>query len=202
MKKTQDVFTILEGRVKLTAGGYKPTSDAMWLAAAAETKGGSKVLDVGVGTGAVSLCLLEKNPGLKITGVDISEKMIGDAAANAKLNGREMELLSADIFTWKTNRQFDLVITNPPYFSGTARKDGAHHNADIYEWTAACVRRLRPRGVFYAIVPPAVMDKVIAALYDGKCGGLAIRPIVTSNGIARLVISARLGVKTPARILM
>jgi tRNA1(Val) A37 N6-methylase TrmN6 len=97
-------------------------------------------------------------------------------------------------------RAFDIVMTNPPYFSGTPRKDGAHHNADIYKWTAACVKRLKPRGMFYTIVVPDVLDKVIAALHDAKCGGITIQPLATARGIERAIVSARLGVKSPAKI--
>lgn len=209
MKKTQDVFTIKNGAVRLIdSGGYKTTGDAVILAECINAKSGT-VLDVGIGAGGVALCMLDECPKLKVTGIDISEDMIGDAWANAVLNNRDIELLSADIFKWKTNRQFDFVVTNPPYFSGTPRKDGAHHNVDIYKWTAASAKRVRPRGYFYAIAGVDVMDKVIAALHDAKCGGITLKLIGRSpggklgaqNGIERVVISARKNVKTPARIL-
>ncbi|MDR2268651.1 MAG: methyltransferase [Rickettsiales bacterium] len=200
MQKRQEFFAIKNGRVKMIDnGGYKTTADAIILAESANAKSGT-VLDVGVGAGGVALCLLDKNPKLLITGIDISKKMLSDTSVNTLLNGRDIELLHADIFDWKTNRLFDFVVTNPPYFSGTARKDGAHHNVNIYEWTASCVKRLRARGMFFCIVAPAVMDKVIAALHDGKCGKIEIKPFATSNGIKRVIISARLGVKTPTKI--
>jgi tRNA1(Val) A37 N6-methylase TrmN6 len=94
------------------------------------------------------------------------------------------------------------VITNPPYFSGTPRADGAHHNADVYEWTRACARRLKARGTFLCIVAPAVLDKVVSALRDSKCGKIELSPIATGRGIERVVISARLGVGTGAAIAM
>jgi hypothetical protein len=54
--------------------------------------------------------------------------------------------------------------------------------------------------MFHMISAPDAMDKAIAALHDSKCGGISIRPLATENGIERVVISARLGVRTPARI--
>jgi tRNA1Val (adenine37-N6)-methyltransferase len=199
--KRKDFFTIKNGRIKLANGGYKPTSDTIWLADSVEAKGRASVLDAGVGSGGVALCLLDKNPNLKITGVDLSEEMVSRAWINAVLNKREIDLIQADILTWRTKSQFDVVVTNPPFFAGTPKKSGAHHNADIYKWTAAAAKRLRARGFIYIIVPPGALDKVVAALYDSKCGEITIRPIETSKGIERVVISGRLGVKSPARLL-
>jgi tRNA1(Val) A37 N6-methylase TrmN6 len=203
MPKKQDFFTILDGRVKFTSDtGYKVTSDAIWLAESIETAKNSKILDVGIGTGGVSLCMLDKNPDLKITGIDVSEKMITDATENAKLNNRTINIINADILNWKTNALFDCVVTNPPYFSGTERMDKAHHNIDVYKWVSMCTKRLRSRGTFHCIVCPDVMDKTFAALVDSKCGKIEIQPIQTSNGIERVIISARLGVKTPSKLFV
>lgn len=199
MAKRQGIFTINDGRTKFVDnGGYKVTNDAVWLANMVTAKKGGSVLDVGCGTGGVALCILENNKELKVTGIDISERMISDAKQNAEQNGRNIELIKADIFSWKTSRQFDFVVTNPPYFSGTPRSDNAHHNVDMYKWTMACVKRLRARGVFYCIISPENLDKVIAALVTSKCGDIKVRPIATVHGIERIVISGRLGVKTGA----
>jgi len=194
MKDKQGFFFLKNQRVKMNAAGYRTTGDAVALAAAAKPAGGS-ILDVGIGAGGVALCLLDDNPNLQITGIDVSAEMLANAAINAKLNGRDLELLQADIMNWKTNRLFDFVITNPPYFAGSARADGAHHNTDIEKWTAACVKRLRARGQFWAITDAGVFDKIVAALVAAKCGGITIR-----RADARIIISARLGVKTPAKI--
>ena len=193
----------MDGRVKMLDDGYKTTVDAVWLADAVDApRGCETVLDVGIGAGGVSLCLLERFGNLKVTGIDISDRMLTNTWANALANARDIDVQMADILDWKTDAQFDIVVTNPPYFSGTPREDGAHHNADIYEWTRACVKRLTPRGMFYTIVAPDVLDQVVAAMYDGKLGGITLKPIVTKHdNIERVVISGRLNVKTPARII-
>lgn len=194
MHQKQDIFTIAGGRAKFHRTNYNPTSDAVWLAAAATRA--KNILDVGIGTGGVAM-LLNGN----VTGIDISDKMLADAAANAELNGRKIELINADIMTWRTVRTFDLVVTNPPYFRGTAARHNAHHNADIYKWTRACLRRVRPRGCFCTIVDAAVLDRVIAALHDGAAGDIEIIPLFGARRTAeRVIIRARLGVRGGARI--
>ncbi|MDR1071586.1 MAG: methyltransferase [Rickettsiales bacterium] len=184
----------------MSADGYRTTVDAVALAAAAKTGKRAAVLDVGIGAGGVALAMLDDNPGLKITGIDVSADMLTRAMLNAAANDREMELLQADIFDFRTGRLFDAVVTNPPYFSGTPRADAAHHNADIYKWTAACAKRVKARGMLYMIVAPGVLDKAVAALHDSKFGEISIRPLATERGIERVVVSARLGVRTPAKI--
>ncbi|MCL2331730.1 MAG: methyltransferase domain-containing protein [Proteobacteria bacterium] len=178
-----------------------------------------KVLDVGVGTGGAALCLLEYSPGLKVTGIDISESMLAECAGNAALNGRAIELIHADIMNWRTSRTFDIVITNPPYFKGTPRKgkDGEgniHHNINLYDWTRASLKRARPRGRFYCITDARATVEIIAALRDGRAGEVTIIPLFGSHvgannylplqkfqSAERILISARPGARGGTKIL-
>lgn len=203
MNQKQVFFTVLGGRVKFYRGDYNLTSDAVWLAAfVAKNTKIKNILDVGIGTGGVSLCLLEHKPDLEITGIDISQKMLGKAEKNAELNNRQIKLLNEDILSWKTSKTFDAVITNPPYFKGNAAKHGAHHNVDLNKWTMTCLKRVKPRGYFYTIIDTNVAGEVIAALYNGKAEDIEIIPLFsTGKKIAeRVLISARLGVKTGTKI--
>ncbi|MCL2537959.1 MAG: methyltransferase domain-containing protein [Alphaproteobacteria bacterium] len=205
MKQKQEIFTVLGGRVKFIRGQYNITSDAVFLASFVNAGAGSarpQILDVGIGTGGVSLCLLERAPDVQITGIDISESMIAGCAENSELNGRKIELIHADILKWRTSRTFDAVITNPPYFKGTARAGDMHHNADLDAWTRACLRRVRPHGCFYCIVDAAAAGEVIAALHVGKAGGIEIVPLFggKKNTAERVLIRARLNSKTGTKI--
>lgn len=202
MKQKQAIFTALDGRVQMERGNYNITCDAVWLAAFVGRAKIKTALDVGIGTGGVSLCLLEHNSDLQITGVDVSQQMLDDCTRNAEMNGRKIELIHADILEWKTSRTFDAVITNPPYFKGSEAKHGAHHNADLGAWTRACLKRVRPRGYFYAIVDSTAIGEIITACTQGKAGGIEILPLfgAKKQQVERVLISARLGVKTGTKI--
>ncbi len=76
---------------------YNPTSDAVWLAAYAPTKNIKTVLDVGIGTGGISLCLLHHNPDAQITGIDTSDARLQICAQNAELNNADIKLINTDI---------------------------------------------------------------------------------------------------------
>ncbi|MDR1361224.1 MAG: methyltransferase domain-containing protein [Rickettsiales bacterium] len=203
MKSKQEIFTMQGGRVKFRRGIYNPSCDAVWLAAFAGHA--QTILDAGVGTGAATLCCLQHNPSACATGLDISPAMLEECAINADLNGRKIELICADILNWKTARTFDIVMTNPPYFKGTPLRQGfvgqAHHNADLTEWTRACIKRVKPRGYFYAITDAARAAEIIAALAAAKTGDIEIIPLFGAKNTAeRALISARKGARGGCRI--
>ncbi len=188
---------MLGGRVRLRRGCYNPTSDAAWLAAYAGDRDAKTVLDAGIGSGGAALCLWSHNRAAKITGIDVSDEMLAAAADNAQLNNADIELIKADITTWKTDRTFDLVISNPPYFKGTPTALGAHHNADLPTWTRKCVARTRPHGTTCIIVDAAAAADVISAMSD-KCGDINIFPLFGGRQSAeRVIISGRVGTRGP-----
>ena len=192
MNIKQEIFTLVGGRVKMRRGHYNPTSDAVWLAAFAPN-GVKTVLDVGIGSGGVSLCLLANNPNAHITGIDTSVEMLNACRENAGLNGADIELINTDINTWRTTRTFDLVITNPPYFNGTPAKHNAHHNADLGTWVARCIARVRPLGTFCIITDAATVARVVAEM-SKKLGDIMIFPLFGARDVAeRVLISGRLG---------
>lgn len=198
MTEKQENFTLLDGRIVMAPSLYNPTSDAVWLAAIAPTSV-KTVLDVGVGSGGVSLCLLHHNPDAKITGIDISEDMINACKKNAELNHREMNLMVADITHWSTPDTFDLVVTNPPYFSGTPARHGAHHNADISQWMKRCVARAKPNGYFCTIIDAPLIGIVLSVLNDKHLGDIRIFPLFGTENketAERVLIFARKSVRT------
>lgn len=200
MAQKQDIFTLMGGRVRLWRGRYNPTSDAVWLAAMAADTRAQTVLDTGVGTGGAALCLMANNPDAVVTGMDISPEMLAECGANAELNGRVIELIKADITTWRTNRTFDLVITNPPYFKGTPAKHNAHHNADLGLWTRKCLARVKPRGTFVIVVDAAAAATIIAQMAE-KCGDIEIMPLFGARKTAeRVLLRGRLGTRGPTLI--
>ena len=193
MSEKQEIFTLMGGRVSMRRGRYNPTSDAVWLAAFVESSGQKTVLDVGVGTAGVSLCMLAHNPDLKITGIDVSDEMLAQAHINVDLNNRDIELLNADITTWRTDRTFDIVVTNPPYFRGTPAKHNAHHNADLTLWVKKCLARTKPNGWFYIITDANTIDEIISVM-AARCGDVKIFPLFGAKDTAeRVLLCGRVG---------
>ena len=75
-----------------------------------------RVLDIGVGSGAIALALADEHPGARIVAVDASEGALALARENlARLDGDgRIELRRGD-FLHGVSGPFDLVVSNPPY---------------------------------------------------------------------------------------
>lgn len=76
-----------------------------------------KILDIGTGSGAISLALSKNLKDSKIIGVDISKKAIDLANENKiKLNINNVEFKESDIFS-NIEEKFDIIVSNPPYIN-------------------------------------------------------------------------------------
>jgi len=76
------------------------------------------VLEIGIGSGCLSLSLLKLYPNMNIYGVDISQKALNVAKKNIDkmLLQDRIKLLKSDIFSnIANNLKFDEIISNPPY---------------------------------------------------------------------------------------
>jgi protein-(glutamine-N5) methyltransferase, release factor-specific len=78
-------------------------------------------LEVGIGSGCISVSLLKNIKNLKIIGIDISEKALEITEKNAEIHGvlDRLKLFKFDIMNEKMNSlnlpKLDFVVSNPPY---------------------------------------------------------------------------------------
>ena len=83
-------------------------------------KKNSKVIDIGTGTGIISILLCEKTKLSKIYGIEIQEDVAEMASRSSKLNNLQdkFEVINKnikDIFDILKPHEYDVVVTNPPY---------------------------------------------------------------------------------------
>jgi release factor glutamine methyltransferase len=77
-----------------------------------------RVLDIGVGSGAIALAIADEHPGAGVLGIDSSEHALalaGENLARADVNGR-VQLRRGHLLRG-VRGPFDLVVSNPPYVS-------------------------------------------------------------------------------------
>lgn len=75
-----------------------------------------KILDIGTGSGAISISLGKELPESEVTGVDISKDALEVANENKKLNGAEnVKFVFSDVFQNIEDKNYDLIVSNPPY---------------------------------------------------------------------------------------
>lgn len=77
-----------------------------------------RVLELGVGSGVVSVSILRENPGATVLGTDISGLALYLARENAARAGvaSRLSLLASDMFeALRSGPHFDVICSNPPY---------------------------------------------------------------------------------------
>ena len=78
-----------------------------------------KVLEIGVGSGIISVMLAILVKDIEIVAVDINEKALELAKSNAIKHGVEEKItfIKSNLFTSIPEMHFDMVISNPPYIA-------------------------------------------------------------------------------------
>ncbi len=74
------------------------------------------ILEVGTGSGCISIALKKELKNVNITATDISKNTLEVAKENAKENNAQIEFICTNIYDG-INKKFDCVISNPPYIS-------------------------------------------------------------------------------------
>jgi len=94
---------------------YCPSDDTFLLIDALEILPGERALEIGCGSGLVSLHLAKA--GATVTAVDVNFEAAICAKAAAGLNGLRLEVIRSDLFQ-NVQGCFDLIVFNPPYLRG------------------------------------------------------------------------------------
>ncbi|MGL5354958.1 MAG: peptide chain release factor N(5)-glutamine methyltransferase [Cetobacterium sp.] len=76
-----------------------------------------KVLDIGTGSGAISVTIAKEVPSATVLGADISTDALEVAVQNRKLNDVEnnLKFIKSDVFSNIKDKDYDMIISNPPY---------------------------------------------------------------------------------------
>jgi len=85
-----------------------------------EIGGGEKIVDLGAGSGVISLILARLHPSVRVVGLELQEAMVQRAQRSVDLNrlGEQVKILQGDVCSIKkifSPRSFDAVVCNPPY---------------------------------------------------------------------------------------
>jgi release factor glutamine methyltransferase len=80
------------------------------------------LLDIGVGSGCIATTIALKLPQAGVDGLEVSMSAIMVAERNAKRLGAEVNFIQADIFTYAPNKEYDIIVSNPPYVRNSEKK--------------------------------------------------------------------------------
>lgn len=88
------------------------------------------VLDIGTGTGLLSLMLAQRNAQVAIDAVELDEQAAAQAKENAVASpfDERINVIHGDAKEYKAERQYDLIICNPPFFQNSLLGDNDKRN--------------------------------------------------------------------------
>lgn len=96
---------------------FKVGTDGVLLGAWVSLPATGKVLDVGVGTGLIALMIVQRQSGLNVEGIDLNESAVALAKKNGDRTPWANRLDFQHIDFKETKGDYDLVVSNPPFFS-------------------------------------------------------------------------------------
>lgn len=204
----------------LCPGGYRfvwdeqsfpPGTDTFLLSSLPRLKPGLRVCDLGCGSGLLGLLLLQRQPQLTVTGVELQEHAVLLAEKAALENSLHDRLFFCreDLRKVKTRfptGSFDLVVCNPPYYppeSGRLAQDAAARAAraelhcTLPDICRAAAYLLRWGGSFCLVHKPERLADVLCALRESGMEAKRLRTVCTHAGSAPslLLVEGRRGGK-------
>jgi tRNA1(Val) A37 N6-methylase TrmN6 len=217
---TEDAF--LGGRlvIEQVRHGSRAGVDAVFLAAACPVREGESVLELGSGSGVVSLAIARRVDGAHVTGVEIDPGLRDLAARNARRNGLEQRAnficgdvtgaISGLIAAGLAPDSFDHAVANPPFLSeGRARlpandrlrRAHALRDGDLALWIRCLGAFVKPGGTMTVVHRADALPQLFDAC-KGRFGGLSLLPLHPRPNTAanRIILQGRKGSRAPLKL--
>ncbi|NTS43485.1 methyltransferase [Flavisolibacter sp. BT320] len=164
-------FTVYHDRCAM-----KVTTDAClfgaWTAEAIGNEqlaiGNSRLLDIGTGTGLLSLMVAQKNKAL-IDAVEIDKDAAEQARENVEASPwkQSIKVVHADIREWKPDASYNVIFANPPFYERELKSESisrniAHHDGglplnDLFRFIKT---NLSNEGIFYLLLPAKRKEEI------------------------------------------
>ena len=121
-----------------------------------------RILDIGAGTGVIALMMAQRACNAKVTAVEIDRPSAADARGNAAASpwSARVEVVECDIADYAPEERYDLIVSNPPYFSESllppdeGRAAARHTGSLTFGMLADAVCRLLARDGRFALILP------------------------------------------------
>jgi len=170
-----------------------------WAASDQRLINAHKILDIGAGTGLLSLLLAQANINATITAIEIEPAAATEAASNFKLSpwADQLHLVHDAIqnYSKNANTLYDVIITNPPFYEGDLKSPDENKNTAAHStalpWNVLienATKLLSEGGSFFVLVP-TLRAYTMQKLCDGQ-GLQLVAEVLVHNTAKNLPIRA------------
>ncbi len=152
-------FRFKQFDIRQKAEVFRVGTDAVLLGVLANVTNAESILEVGTGTGIVSLMLAQRNPRATILAIDINKDAVEISQSNFSSSPfyDRMKSKLQDFKDFETENKFDLIISNPPYFEiNNSEKDiiaRQKRELDFSELIQKSSQLLFENGLFTVVIP-------------------------------------------------
>ncbi|UHO38715.1 methyltransferase [Chryseobacterium capnotolerans] len=167
-------FKFKQFEIQQSKDVFRVGTDGVLLGALADIESAFHVLEVGTGTGLISLMLAQRNSEADFLGLDIN----ADAVALTKLNFQNapfharLKNIHQDFKNFETEAKFDLIVSNPPYFeeSGSDKDKIARQTVELNfrQLITQSARLLSENGLLSVIIPIEAGEVFISIAEDNN----------------------------------
>ena len=154
------IFRFKEFKIIQEKSAMKVGTDGVLLGSWASCKNCKKILDIGCGTGLITLMLAQRNTKSNIIGIEIDKIASQEAQLNITNSdwGERIEIKNTSLQKFNTKTKFDLIVSNPPFFaqnkSGQRRDIARRSNKlSFEELIKNTTGLLAEKGTFSVIIP-------------------------------------------------
>jgi tRNA1Val (adenine37-N6)-methyltransferase len=165
-------FKFKQFEIRQDKCAMKVGTDGVLIGAWAKVEAAKTILDIGSGTGLIALMIAQRNPDAYITAIDINKEAYLQARENVENSTFKDRISmihsSLQEFDEGNKKRFDLIVSNPPYFSNAfkpenlARAYARHTDSlsfnDFFSYSSIL---LKEGGSINLIVPFDIEKEVI-----------------------------------------
>ena len=167
-------FRFKKSVIKQDEKVFKVNTDGVLLAAWANIENANSLLEIGCGTGFISILLAQKNPSIHITAIDIQPQAAALTKLNVKANlplTKNIICEEMDLLQFKNKEPYDIIISNPPFYENTtasnkesdkvAKHDKTLNLETLLENTG---RMIHENTIFYLVLPKTEGEKFLTRI--------------------------------------
>ncbi len=181
-KKDETLDTIKDVKIIQSKEGYRFSIDAVLLENFITAKPGDKGIELGTGSGIISILLAKRLKSTKITAVEIQKALAGRAARNVELNDLKGKIDVRSMDMRKLRKEFqtneiDFIFSNPPFrkpktgrMSTDEERAIARHEIEISlpDLVSTATYLLKHNGRFYMIYHPFRLTELVSLLRESR----------------------------------